>query len=357
MRRALLILLTALACAVLSLHLPASSAPAAVSTTAAEIRSVPVTFPVRNVNRTAVPCLADGRAYLLSGRLVGPAERLTRTSLPRVNLLVHDFTTGGWFWRLPGHPAYDYAARLAGLGEVSVAVDRLGYDASPLPSGTQTCLAAQADMVHQVVTQLRSGSYLSSGPRPRFAKVVTHGHSVGAAVTELEAATWRDVAGLVVMSWSDAGASPRALTEAALQSGVCLTGGDPAAGAPAYAYYGQSPADFGELLFATASSAVRQTATRLRNPDPCGDALALAPVVAANNALTRLIDVPVLLLAGERDALNRPDGILLQRLAYGLGAKVESHTLTDTGSALPLEASAPRTRALVRSWLCRSFGC
>ena len=308
-----------------------SSGAAADPVPPGEVVSQPVQYDVRNVTRTAVPCGADRATYTLNGRLVGPADATPE----RVNVLVHDITAGGWFWHLSEHPEYDYATQLALRSETSLVLDRLGYDGSPLPDGRKTCLGAQADMLHQVVAQLRAQG---------VEEVVVHGHSVGAAIAELEAATFRDVDGLVLMSWADSGASPRAISEALWQHTACLTG-------RRYAPYGRTEEDFRELLFATAPAEVVGTASGLRNEDPCGDAISLATLVAVNNVLTHLIDVPVLLLFAGRDALNRPDARLLQPLAYGLGARVTSHTLPGAGSALPLERSAPETREHVLRWL------
>ena len=295
------------------------------------VTSQPVQYDVRNVNRTAVPCGADRATYTLRGRLVGPTE----APGGRINLLVHDITAGSWFWHLREHPAFDYATQLALRGETSLVLDRLGYDDSPLPDGRKTCLGAQADMVHQVVGQLRAQGY---------DEVVLHGHSVGAAIAELEAATFGDVDGLVLMSWADSGASPRAIKEALLQHTACLTGRRTAP-------YCRTADDFRALLFVTAPPEVVATATGLRNADPCGDALSLAPIVVVNNVLTHLIKVPVLLLFAGKDALNRPDARLLQPLAYGIGAKVTTRVVPGAGSALPLEQSAPGTREHVLSWL------
>lgn len=296
------------------------------------VRSEPVSFSVVNRNRTLVPCVGDGRTHRLGGRLVTPASGDTR----RVNLLVHDITAGGWFWHLRQHPDYDYASRLAERGEASLVLDRLGYDDSPLANGRRTCLGAQATMLHQVVAELR---------RRGAEEVVLHGHSVGAAVAELEAATFGDVDGLVLMSWSDSGASLRAIAEAAKQHTACLVSRD------GYAPYGATAADFEQLLFASAPDHVRSTATTLRNPDPCGDAFSLSTLLVITNLATRLIDVPVLLLFGERDALNRPDAARLQPLAYSPRAEVTSYVVPGDGSALPLEASADQTRERVLDWL------
>lgn len=326
----------------------ATRAPADAATNG--IRRATLTFRVTNTNATALPCRADGASYVLRARLVMPTNEPARGEVLRANLLVHDFTAGRWFWSLPGHPGYNYAAALARAGETTIAIDRLGYDGSPLADGTATCLGAQATMLHQVVQRLRSGRYRSTGARPTFGHVVVHGHSVGAGIAELEAGTFRDVAGLVVMSWSDSGPTERAITESASQHRVCTSGAD-------YAYYGQSARAFRELLFVSAPASVRAEATRRRNPDPCGDALGLAQLVVVNHAVNRRIDVPVLLLFGARDALVRAEGRDQQALAYSPSANVTMRVLAGTGSALPLEASAPTTRRIVTRWLCGTFAC
>ena len=314
---------------------------------------VDVSFTVRNTNRSSVPCPSDGRTYTVRGTLVGPADALSAPSTRRVNLLVHDITTGGWFWRMPGHPEVDYAARLADEGEISLVIDRLGYDASPVRSGTSPCLGSQADVLHQVVQQVRAGS--SAIPKPD--DVIVHGHSVGAAIAQAEASKWRDVDGLVLMSWSDAGVSPRAIKESALQHSACLLGGGRNGAPRGYAWYGRTEADFRSIHFATAAAGVQSGAASLRNPDPCGDAVSLAQFVVLGNVLTHTIDVPVLLLFGGQDVLNRPGAPNLQRIAYSPQAEVTVHTDPAAGGALPLEAGAADLRARVRDWLCAMSGC
>ena len=338
---------------VLVLTLVGLAAPAPATAEAGSTSEVDVSFTVRNTNRSGVPCLSDGRTYTVRGTLVGPADELAASATARINVLVHDITTGGWFWRMPGHPDVDYAERLADEGEVSLVIDRLGYDESPVRSGTSTCLGSQADVLHQVIDQVRAGS--SSIPAPD--DVVVHAHSVGAAIAQAEAARWKDVDGLVLMSWSDAGVSPRAITESAAQHTACLLGGGRDGAPRGFAWYGRTEADFRSIHFATASDAVQHDAASLRNPDPCGDAVSLAQLVALGNVLTRTIDVPVLLLYGGRDVLNRSDAPGLQRIAYSPKAPVTVHTDPAAGGALPLEAGASELRTRVRDWLCETSGC
>ena len=334
--------------------LPVSVAAAPARPAPSAVTSVPVAFDVENVNGSLLPCAADGKRYVLRGRLVGPRSQLGHPRLGLVTVYVHDFTTGGWFWRFPDR-RYNHVRSLARAGQVSLVLDRFGYDDRHDADGTATCLGAQADMLHQVLQRLRSGDYRSTSARPRAKNVVVAGHSVGGAIAELEAASFDDVDGLVLMSWSDSGPSSRAVQEAAVQTQVCLAGGDPRAERPGYAYFGQTRRDFRNLLFHSATPEVQRRAARLRNADPCGDALTLGPLVAENNMTSRSIDVPVLLLFGAEDVLNRPEAENLQQQGYRPGSDVTTHVLPGTGSALPLEESAPRTRRLVASWTCQRF--
>jgi hypothetical protein len=338
------------------LVVPAAVGAAPPRATPPSIVSVPVAFAVHNVNRSLLPCAADGKRYVLRGHLVGPRQHLRRPRVGVVTIYVHDFTTGGWFWRFPDR-RHDHAGNLARAGHVSLVLDRLGYDDRHDVEGSATCLGAQADMLHQVVKRIRTGDYRSTSVRPRARNVVVAGHAVGAAIAELEAASFDDVNGLVLMSWSDSGPSSRAVQEAAVQTQACLAGGDPRVKRPGYAYFGQSRRDFRELLFHSATHKVQRRAAAMRNPDPCGDALTLGPMVAENNLLSRSLAVPVLLLLGAEDVLNRPDAAELQQHGYRPGSDVTTQVLPGTGSALPLEQTAPRTRRLVSSWTCQRFDC
>lgn len=342
------LIVLALVAGVLASLPAASSATDSASARTVEVATRKVTFSVENENATPVACHTDGRTYRLRGELVGPRPDLYGASIGRVNVLVHDLTSGSWFWHLRRHPSYDYATRLAARGETSLVIDRLGYDASTLADGNATCLGAQADMLHQVIQHLRSGHYdfsSSTDLPPAVEHIVVHGHSVGAAIAQVEAGQFDDVDGLVLMSWSDSGASQRAVDEASQQSQLCLKGKD-------YATFGQGGREYRRLFFATAPHAVQRTAATRRNPSPCGDPLSLSQTLSASSAITtREIEVPVLLLFGGRDRLNRSDAARRQAAAYSSSVAVTRRTLAGAGNALPLERSAAKTRGYVLRWL------
>ncbi|WP_121258010.1 alpha/beta hydrolase [Nocardioides ferulae] len=318
----------------------------------AEVVTRRVTFTLDNSNESALPCLADGELHEVRGRLVGPAGQLTGSTLHRVNVLVHDVSTGGWFWNLRRHPAFDYAGNLARRGEVSLVLDRLGHGRSPLADGTGTCLGAQAQMLHELVQHLYSGKYAAAdGHAPAATHVVLHGHSAGAAIAQLTASIDRDVEGLVLMSWSDLAPSTTALTEAATQTATCLTGGETFGDREHYALFGGTDAAYRKLLFASAPAAVQRAATARRTPTPCGDALSLAGLLTSGNLAKLRVDVPVLLLFGGKDALLGGAAAALQPGSYAPSADVTTRTFPGAGSALPLEKQAPKVRRAVVRWL------
>jgi pimeloyl-ACP methyl ester carboxylesterase len=315
---------------------------------AKRIESRGVVFEVENANATSVLCLPDDRSYELRGRMIGSTEDLDGLGgSTRVNVLVHDIGTGAWFWNLRGKPSYDYATRLAEQGETVLVLDRLGYGASPLEDGNATCLGAQADMLHQVVQHLTSGRWDYTDPADgsafSAAHVVTHGHGVGAAIAQLEASEFDDVSGLVLMSWADTGATSLAAHYALRQGRACL--GDD------YAPFAATRADFRHIMFSSAPAAVQRAAAQRRSDDPCGDVASLAGLAVGSGSGAGRVDAPVLLLYGAKDKLVRPSARATQADAYP--TRTTMKVFARTGSALPLERSAPQVRAAVLRWLNR----
>jgi pimeloyl-ACP methyl ester carboxylesterase len=321
---------------------------------AAGVVSEPVSFAVRNVNGSKVACASDGGNYVVAGHLVGPAASLRGPGPHAVALYLHGLGFGQWFWSFTAVPGYDFTRAEAAAGHVSVVIDRLGYGASSHPPGTAMCLGSQADMAHQVVQQLRAGTYSGAdGLTPAFGKVALTGHSAGGAVAQIEAYSFHDVDALAVLSYADLGSSPTAVSTFAATGQVCLGGGQPAGpGQPAgYAYFGQTPQDFDAVMFHDADPAVVQAATPMRLRDPCGDTNSFPAAIATDIAMVPSIKVPVLLVFGQNDALFPPPAESNQRALFAGSPKVQSVMLADTGHALTLERSAPSTVAAVSGWL------
>lgn len=320
---------------------------------AADVVDVPVSFAVRNVNRSGLACHSDGAEHRVAGRLVAPRAAL-ESGPGAVTLYLHEFSWGKFFFAFP-IPAYDYARAQARAGHVAVVVDRLGYDDSPGPNGNETCIGAQADMAHQMVQALRTGSYTSPDrPARAFRRVALGGHSVGAGIAELAAFSFRDVDALVLLGWAAQGYTPGVIRASFEQNLVCARGGEPAEpGRPAgYAYISQSGEEFAEFSIADAEPAAVELAVRLRNRDPCGDAGSVAAANVLSNARSGEIEVPVLLVYGLADGIyQQPSAGQTQSEAYPASSDVTTIWIERAGHALTIQRSAATMRNQVFEWL------
>jgi pimeloyl-ACP methyl ester carboxylesterase len=321
-----------------------------------------VTFSVQNVNRSKLACGTDGATYQLKGHLVGPRSTIVRSSRrhgkhPRgVTLYLHGFGFGEWFWDFSAVPGYDYASLQAKRGHTSVVIDRLGYDSSGHPDGNRSCLGGQADIAHQVVQQLRKGSYAVAAGKPvRFRRVALAGHSAGGEIADVEAYSFKDVDALIVMSFSYSNL-PRAQIALGPTRDKCLAGGEPAEpGTPSgYAFFGQPTAvDYQAIMFADSTQPVLQAASALRNPDPCGDTASIVPALLQQRPNVAKIRLPVLIVCGTRDALYSPLGCGQQRDRYTHSRSRTLELVKGAGHALTLGRSAGTFRKKIGRWLTR----
>ncbi len=107
----------------------------------------------------------------------------------KVVVLIPGGTYNASYWDI-GYTPEIRSFRLAmnNAGVATLAVDRLGTGRSSKPLSTLLSASVQATAAHQVVQAMR----------PRFAKVVIGGHSIGAAMAMIEAGRYRDVDGVLV---------------------------------------------------------------------------------------------------------------------------------------------------------------
>lgn len=312
-----------------------------------------LSFAVENTNRSRVSCPSDGARYRVAGHLVAPRSALRRRH-PAVTLYLHGFGFGEFYWRFRAVPGYNYARRMARMGQASVVIDRLGYDASGHPQGQLTCGGSQADVAHQVIGQLRSGNYAAPGRAGwTFDRVALAGHSFGSQVAEIEAYSFDDIDALIITAWSDENASPLALATLLRTGLVCATGGEPAEqeGDPSgYAYFGQSDADFRSAMFNDADAAVVAAATAARNRDPCGQFSAIVPGNISNNSNLDEVEVPVLIVCGTEDALF-PTVACGRQAKFGDNSDVTTIFLKGSGHALTLEPQSQTLQRRVDAWL------
>ncbi|RJQ76427.1 alpha/beta hydrolase [Pseudonocardiaceae bacterium YIM PH 21723] len=150
--------------------LPAAT-PAGAGTTTCQEQNYPVTVLGSQQRITGTLCVPEGATT--------------------IQLLVPGGTYNQSYWEYQvGGSSYREAMNTAGYATLNM--DRLGSGKSSQPPGLLVTGQVSADAIHQVVTQLRQ----------RFGKVILVGHSIGAANTRIEAATYRDVDGVVVTGLS-----------------------------------------------------------------------------------------------------------------------------------------------------------
>lgn len=309
-----------------------------------------VVIKVKNTNNTGVICQADDDMHKIRAKVIGSRRDVYgRGGVTTANVMVHDAGTGSWFWTPPGQGRDNYARGLVRRHQISVVYNLLGYDGSRLANGDNTCLGAQAQILHQLVQALRAGAYrfAHDGHSPAAAShVAVHGHAQGALVAEIEEAAFDDVEGLVLMSWADSDRSDRDQQESQRELTQCL-------GATSHASFGAGRAAYVKLLFASATRSVRRTALRLRNRVPCGDVSSLmsAQMYAQNN--NDQIEAKVLLLYGRRDVRLGKNPAKSQRDDYTRSPSVMVRRFRGTGSALPLEKKSPEVQRTASRWVAR----
>lgn len=322
-----------------------------------EIVDVPVSFAVVNQNRTPLPCpgTPDGKPYTLHGTLVAPRAVLEAPK-PAVTLYLHGLGySGGLFFRFQDVPGYDYGLQQAQAGHASVVLDRLGNPShDDLPDGNATCLPAQADMADQVVKALRKGSFTVPGTPRAFDRVLLAGHSAGGLVTEITQYAFASADAIAVIAYNDA-PSPLALAQFSTAGGDCLTAPQHAhgtTGAPNYAPFGRTDADFTAAHFHDIDPVVARAVLARHNRDPCGDLLSALQGLIGNEILSHTIGAPVLIISGADDALfTPPTNKLAAATAYPASSQVTLDELPDTGHAVTLGRTHDAFRSAMDRWL------
>lgn len=269
--------------------------------------------------------LSDGNTMV--GFLFGKSERK-----PLV-ILVHGASdTHTVFDFAPGFTA---ARALARRGFGVLAVDRVGYGASSRPDGDSLDFTAQAAQLHEVIQAVRSGALGFTPPA-----IVTMGPSLGADVIIVEAGTYHDVDGVVVTFHTSQ------LQPALFEVDVG-------------AWFAQGPyfdfgVEFRTNFFYAEPWALdwmidRDNATR--SLVPRGEIA--AALAGASAPFRSQIDVPVLLMQADHDALFVP---LDDSDLFSSSPDVELVLLRNTGhKAFSHPTSHARAVVEVSSWLRARF--
>lgn len=155
------------AAALLALFVPAPAPANAVETSCQDVYT-PVAFGLTQ--------------QTMYGKLCVPQGATT------VQVLVPGGTYTTAYWDIPVEPEVRSVRQAMNHGGIAtMTVDRIGAGKSTKPLSALINTQNQAQAVHQVIQTLR----------PRFQKVLIGGHSIGSAVALAEAATYRDVDGVL----------------------------------------------------------------------------------------------------------------------------------------------------------------
>ena len=198
------------AAAAAALTLSLFHVPTAAAAEVGKVRTDEICFTVHN------PGDANERA--LYGVRYWTKKPTTKT---RTILLVHGATPAHEYWDL--RPDFSVARNLARAGYQVVAYDRLGYGRSPYHrknGGHLITTPGDIEMTHDVVGQLREGSYTAAGKSgcdverpgarvgPATTSVILAGNSLGGAIVTGYPGRYHDVDAAIPIGWAGNGISP-----------------------------------------------------------------------------------------------------------------------------------------------------
>jgi pimeloyl-ACP methyl ester carboxylesterase len=293
----------------------------------------------------ALPVGVAGLAQTMAGTLCAPAGADT------LQILVPGGFYNRAYWDIAmGSRSFRQAMNNAGYATLTV--DRLGTGRSSAPPSVLLTAIVEANAVHQVVQAMR----------PRFDRIVLGGHSLGSAISVIEAATYHDVDGVLVTAM---GHHINALGIAPIAATFVPAILDPA--------FSDRAIDIGYL---TTSAGTRYSlhqpgafnATAVAFDEATKDVVAPGELVDAAllgtvTPYTVLVDVPVLTVIASGDPTFcgllatdcRTSATYKQAEApfYGPAARLEAYVLPGYGHALNYAPNVPDLHAAVVSWTDR----
>jgi pimeloyl-ACP methyl ester carboxylesterase len=274
-----------------------------------------------------------------------------------VELLLHGFTYGQYYWDLPFDPdTYSFVRAANARGFATLNIDRLGNVGSFQPLSAFVTMDAQASVVHQVVDALRDGSLGVA-----FENVVLVGHSSGSLIAYLEAGRFQDVDALVATGASHELNALNIATRVIGQSAPALLD-------PKFTLLLLDPG------YVTTLPGRRDTFYEVGNADPqvialdeqlkqtatLEEAVTVLPDAILN--VSRNINLPVLTVNGELEPFFC-NGLLAgdcsssealrasEQAFYGPRAQVDAIVVPGAGHDVTLELNAPETNAAIQDWV------
>lgn len=283
-----------------------------------------------------------------------------------VIVLVHGHSVTRGLW--DASPDFSVARNFARAGYLVIAYDRLGYGHSPYqrPRGAGYTLtwSSQRAMLHEVVDQVKAGSYTfgatgscsASGAIVglRSPTVIVIGISAGGAIVSGYPGTYRDVAAAIQVGWSNQGLASDAL----LYVGQTL--------GPQYAkgndYATLFPTEEGcrKALVSPPSVHPSFDGTCRRDgvvgvPAPAGEVGGFLRTHVENLEAIKQVgpDIPILLVFQDPDFFFSPDKNAEETTYWqqNCGCDVEAWTQAQTGHGLWMHTTMPGFTSKVIAWL------
>ena len=292
--------------------------------------------------------------YTIYGELCNPASGASHT----VQLLVPGATYGHVYWDFPYEPqTYSYVRAINAAGYSTFNIDRIGTGQSSHPDLNLVKVTVNVDafIIHEIVQDLRSGSIGSQ----QFARVLLVGHSLGSAMSWIEAGTYHDVDGVIISGMThhlnntklaDVFSSlyPAALDPRFSGDGYGLEYITTRSGTRGSDFYYQPGAD--PHVIAT------DEATKETVPD--GEFSTFAPVLVDD--ISAQITVPVLLVVGQQDGIvcgslatdcSSAASVLQSEMPfYSSQAQLQAVVIPNVGHDLNLHKGAAAWFAAAVSW-------
>jgi pimeloyl-ACP methyl ester carboxylesterase len=319
---------------------------------AVPIVELPVAFQVTNTDTSFLLCPSNGATYTVRGHITGPRAALASGSAKSITMYLSGYESAEWTWDLKGVRGYDYAVEMARRGQVSLTLDELGYGASGHPAnGNETCQGAEADITHQIVQKLRHGAYtLGARPGIEFSNVILAGHDIGGEVAEIEAYSYEDINGLMLVTYADQGQTPYIIERATVAANDWCT-----TSSSGYVHY-VSEQEFRTLLFYNPDPRVLDATTALREVNPCGIIRSTPQGVFLDRANVSRIRVPVLIVFGDKETLVWTRQGEEEQQGDFTGSNDKSTVFIPDARHFPMfERTVPQFYAVMSQWLSARF--
>ena len=280
-------------------------------------------------------------------------------------VLVHGIASSTANWDFT--PTWSTARALASAGYVVYSYDRLGYARSgyfDMPGGGETLTTREhRRMLHQVVEDVKSGSYATSatddcaaatpgGAQSRTVAIM--GHSAGGWIVAGYPGTYHDVAAMIQTSIFATTDGAAASSDQSSQGG----GFDPNPDHPDYFdfFHQRSECEaFNTYPPGVVQSVVDIACTPPFIPSPYGEITDLGAKLAENDAAIAQIGpgTPVLIAAGDHDTTAPPEKERADLDYYKAhcGCDVSLYTIPSSGHLYQVHASLPRVVDEVVGWL------